>query len=123
MKEPHEIKEGLRKCLSDVNCMKNCPYVGAGHFDCGCIDALREDTLEYIDNLEERVAIMTERPVAHWVDGDGNLVPFADDGITVEVRVGGASCSNCGQWLTGSDEYTCDGKFCPSCGAEMIGKE
>ena len=119
MKEPDEIKSGLKKCLSDVDCRKNCVYSG----EKDCVGSLRDDTIEYIDNLEERVAIITERPVAHWVDGEGNLIPFSYDGITVEVRVGGASCSNCGQWLTGSDEYTCDGKFCPSCGAEMIEKE
>ena len=30
-----------------------------------------------------------------------------------------ATCSNCGNWLVGSDEYSCAGYFCPACGAPM----
>lgn len=29
------------------------------------------------------------------------------------------TCSECGEWLVGSDEYDVNGRFCPYCGAEM----
>ena len=28
-----------------------------------------------------------------------------------------STCSACGNWLVGSDEYDCAGYFCPACGA------
>ncbi len=28
-------------------------------------------------------------------------------------------CSNCGEWLTASDEYECNANYCPNCGAKM----
>ena len=30
-----------------------------------------------------------------------------------------STCSACGNWLVGSDEYDCAGYFCPACGAPM----
>ena len=38
------------------------------------------------------------------------------DGMTT----GSVWCSECGRWLTASDEYSCFGKFCPNCGAKMV---
>ena len=32
-------------------------------------------------------------------------------------------CSNCREWLVGSDEYDCNGRYCPNCGAKMDLKE
>lgn len=123
MKEPQEIKEGLKKCLSDVDCRRNCPYAGEKMLTKNCIDLLRDDVLEYIDNLEERIAIMTERPIAHWIDNEnGNLVTHDQDG-DVEMTAFGVHCSNCGDNLIGSNWDFCRGRFCPSCGAEMINKE
>lgn len=29
------------------------------------------------------------------------------------------TCSVCGDWLTGSNEYHCRGIYCPNCGAKM----
>lgn len=118
MREPDEIKSGLKKCLSDVDCLKNCMYSG----EKDCVGSLRDDALEYIDNLEERIAIMTERPIAHWQDENGNLIAFNSNFEVYALR-GSAYCSNCGEELVGSDEYACKGRFCPSCGAEMINKE
>ena len=30
-----------------------------------------------------------------------------------------STCSVCGNWLVGSDEYDCSGHFCPACGRAM----
>lgn len=122
MKSPEEIKEGIKKCLSGVDCRRNCPYSCEKTAEKDCTEVLRDDVNEYIYSLEERVAIMTERPVAHWQDEDGKLISFNSDGRVYALR-GSAYCSNCGEELTGSDEYACKGLFCPSCGAEMIDKE
>ena len=117
MKEPQEIKEGLKKCLSDVECRKNCVYSG----EKDCVGSLRDDALEYIENLEERIAIMTDRPIAHWQDANGKLVSFEKGRTVFDPK--GVTCSNCGEFLYGSDTDEVSGAFCPSCGAEMIEKE
>ena len=33
-----------------------------------------------------------------------------------------STCSTCGNWLVGSDEYDCAGYFCPACGSPMTDK-
>ena len=58
MKKPEEIKRGIKKCLSIAICNGNCPYAEYGTEK--CIDELHKDVVEYIAQLEERVAIMTE---------------------------------------------------------------
>ena len=61
-----------------------------------------------------------KRPIAHWVDDFGNIMQFEE---TKDSPAGGnAYCSNCGEWLTCSDEFACHGSFCPHCGAEMKGQ-
>lgn len=121
MKSPEEIKEGVKKCLSGVSCNRNCPYSCETTPDKSCTEVLRDDINEYIYSLEERVAIMTERPIAHWEDRDGNIIPFEDGRTVFDER--GAFCSNCRSYLYGSDTDEVSGAFCPSCGAEMIDKE
>ncbi|MBP5475465.1 MAG: hypothetical protein J6X83_04345 [Methanomicrobium sp.] len=121
MKSPEEIKEGIKKCLSGVSCNRNCPYSCETTPDKICTEVLRDDINEYVYSLEERIAIMTDRPIAHWVDEYQEFVPFMKDR---KVHVfGGAYCSECGELLYGSDEVAVSGAFCPSCGAEMIDKE
>ena len=122
MKSPEEIKEGLKKCLAVVNCNHVCPYAELGSDN--CIDELQKDVTEYVDNLEERVAIMTDRPIAHWMDEeDCTLVKYDEQGYIHGNHANCVTCSNCLTNLVGSDEYYCYGRFCPSCGAEMINKE
>lgn len=85
-----------------------------------CRDALIADMAGMIEEQEERIAIMAERPVSYWQDMEGNPVPFLSDGKTPFPN--GVYCHNCNRFLTGSDEYACDGRYCPACGAEMIDK-
>lgn len=58
MKSPKEIKDGNRICHMDNDCGKRCPYHKCE--DEECISNLALDTVEYIEQLEERIAIMTE---------------------------------------------------------------
>lgn len=57
MKTPDEIKKGLRLCSTwETNC-EECPYnVGGKIFACGC--KLKGDALAYIEQIEERIALM-----------------------------------------------------------------
>lgn len=121
MKSPEEIKEAVKKCLSGVDCRRNCPYSCEKTAEKDCTEVLGDDVNEYIYSLEERVAIMTERPVANWVDGNGDLVTF-EKGRTV-FNPSGVFCSGCGSFLYGSDTDEVTGAFCTTCGAEMIDKE
>lgn len=53
---------------------------------------------------------------AHWVSWrTGEFVPLDKDGSPIKEAV----CSNCGDWLTASDEYAVQGYYCPNCGAKM----
>ena len=55
-----------------------------------------------------------------WIDKDGQSVKFnATDGCPEKS----CYCSVCGEWLVGSDEYPCNGNFCPNCGAYMKGEK
>lgn len=61
-------------------------------------------------------------PVRHgrWIsDGAGKrfgtVVRLDKDGCPVDT----CHCSECGEWLTASDEYPVIGRYCPNCGAKM----
>ena len=54
MRKAKRIKKGLECCASPVTMCKECPY-GIGQ-----CTKVKEDALVYIEELEERVAIMTE---------------------------------------------------------------
>lgn len=55
-------------------------------------------------------------PVRHgrWLNGKGGNAKIDDYGYVCD-----AYCSECGNWLTASDEYGCDSNYCPNCGAKM----
>ena len=55
-------------------------------------------------------------PVVHgeWIGDHGEHVPFIDGS-----PANSCSCSICGKWLVGSDEYATFGYYCPNCGAKM----
>ena len=49
-----------------------------------------------------------------WV-GDNDEKVGTIDGPPIKS----STCSVCGNWLVGSDEYDCSGHFCPACGRAM----
>ena len=69
-------------------------------------------------------AIPTLRPVSReqvekvwkgeWI-GDNDEKVGTIDGSPIKS----STCSVCGNWLVGSDEYDCSGHFCPACGRAM----
>lgn len=56
-----------------------------------------------------------------WVDENKNPIPW--DEYNSKCPSHSAYCSECGEWLTASDEYPVTGLYCPNCGALMDGKE
>ena len=49
-----------------------------------------------------------------WIGNDGEKVGTID-GVPIKSE----TCSSCRHWLTASDEYDCEGHFCPACGKAM----
>jgi len=47
-----------------------------------------------------------------WIDEHGEEVGLNVDGEVPKS----CYCSKCGEWLIGSDEYACKGRYCPNCG-------
>ena len=96
----------------------------------------REDCLKYLEGIGPKAspdcleavrwsvkALKALRPVSReqvekmrgeWI-GDNEEKVGTIDGVPVKS----ATCSVCGNWLVGSDEYDCSGHFCPACGAPM----
>ena len=97
----------------------------------------REDCMKYLEGLGQKAspdcleavrwsvkALKALRPVSReqvekvwrgeWI-GDNDEKVGTIDGSPIKS----ATCSVCGNWLVGSDEYDCSGHFCPSCGAPM----
>ena len=75
---------------------------------------LREAIKVALTALRGPTREMVERVRGEWI-GDNEEKVETIDGSTVKS----ATCSNCGNWLVGSDEYSCAGHFCPACGAPM----
>ena len=75
------------------------------------------DTLELLDNFPP--ADVRPMKEGHWISAyDGSVTSLNSNGCP-EVS---CHCSECGDWLTASDEYYAKGRFCPNCGAKMGGK-
>lgn len=56
MKTPDEIKKGLELHRTNLNCDGICPYDGWNAETGSCIQRLMKDTVEYIQQLESRLA-------------------------------------------------------------------
>lgn len=71
-------------------------------------------TQDIISDIMVLPPVTPQPKTGHWVGEDGKPIHLKD-GMTTKS----AWCSECGKWLTASDEYSCFGNFCPSCGAKM----
>lgn len=68
------------------------------------VDALRSVSLEKVEKVWR----------GEWI-GDNDEKVGTIDGSPIKS----STCSACGNWLVGSDEYDCAGYFCPACGRAM----
>ena len=66
-------------------------------------------------DIESIPSVNPQPKTGYWIGIDGKP-SHLQDGMTT----GSVWCSECGKWLTASDEYSCDGKYCPNCGAKMV---
>ena len=71
------------------------------------LSALRPITREQVEKMWR----------GEWI-GDNDEKVGTIDGSPIKS----STCSACGNWLVGSDEYGCAGYFCPSCGRAMTDK-
>lgn len=62
-------------------------------------------------------ADVVEARHGRWVDENKNPIPW--DECNSKCPSHSAYCSECGEWLTASDEYPVTGLYCPNCGALM----
>lgn len=60
-----------------------------------------------------------QRKMGKWISEVKGKKAIIDENGNVTCS---AHCSECGDWLTGSDEYACRGRFCPNCGARIEGE-
>ena len=73
-----------------------------------------EELIQDIDKPHMPTREQVEKMRGEWI-GDNEEKVGTIDGVPVKS----ATCSVCGNWLVGSDEYDCSGHFCPDCGAPM----
>ena len=73
---------------------------------------------EIWEELKGLPSVTPKQRTGHWISSTGEPVE-----IKYGSPVRSCWCSECGEWLVGSDEYECKGKFCPNCGAKMGSKE
>lgn len=75
-----------------------------------------------LDQFLAGIPTADAEPVRHgkWLDEKtGEPVSFDErDGCPARS----CRCSECGEWLVGSNEYPVKGNYCPNCGAKMDGK-
>lgn len=71
-------------------------------------------TRDGCEAIEMALEALQERKTGKWI-GEYKEVTINKDGNVT----GSCHCSVCGDWLTGSDEYTTRGRYCPNCGAKM----
>ena len=64
-----------------------------------------------------KAADVVEVRHGRWVNENKNPVPW--DECNSKCPSHSAYCSECGEWLTASDEYPVTGLYCPNCGALM----
>lgn len=64
-----------------------------------------------------KAADVVEMRHGRWVNENKNPVPW--DECNSKCPSHSAYCSECGEWLTASDEYPVTGLYCPNCGARM----
>lgn len=67
--------------------------------------------------LEELKSAQPERKKGEWLGEDDAPVAMKNG-----CPVSSCYCSECGEWLTASDEYYVRGNFCPNCGSDNRGE-
>lgn len=83
------------------------------------VGSTEKEAVDEWNRRSDNACDVAEVKHGRWQDKDGNYVPFDD--VLTDCPEKSCYCSECGKWLTASDEYACVGKYCPNCGAKMDG--
>ena len=88
-------------------------------FECESVGDIVRRLAAIEDILGDEYELDDIAPVRHgrWIDEIENPVPW--DECNSKCPSHSAYCSECGEWLTASDEYPVTGLYCPNCGALM----
>ena len=81
-------------------------------------DKLRPQIMKLIYSTNALRPVSREQVEKAWKGewiGDNDEKVGTIDGSPIKS----STCSVCGNWLVGSDEYDCSGHFCPACGRAM----
>ena len=75
---------------------------------------------EVFDRMTDKDSNLMVVKRGQWISDSpgkrfGKPVRLDKDGCPVDS----CHCSECGDWLTASDEYPARGRYCPNCGAKM----
>ena len=84
-------------------------------------EKLRPQIMELVQNISALRPVSREQVEKVWRGewiGDNDEKVGTIDGSPIKS----STCSACGNWLAGSDEYNCSGYFCPACGRAMTDK-
>ena len=75
--------------------------------------------LDAVIHEVRRAPTIEAEPVKHgrWANSYDNPVAFEKRDSRCPSE--SCYCSECKEWLTASDEYSCIGNYCPNCGAKM----
>ena len=81
-------------------------------------EKLRPQIMELVQNIAALRPVSREQVEKVW---RGEWIWDNDEKVgTIEGSpIKSSTCSACGNWLVGSDEYDCSGHFCPACGRAM----
>lgn len=74
------------------------------------------DAFFALNKAIEALSAQPQRKTGRWISEAKGKTATLDEFGNVSCS---AHCSECGDWLTASDEYDCRGRFCPNCGAKM----
>lgn len=80
---------------------------------------IESGVLSSIEIIRELPSAQPQRRTGKWISEVKGKKAIIDEYGNVTCS---AHCSECGDWLTASDEYACRGRYCPSCGADMRGE-
>ena len=93
-------------------------------FDRVCVDGVMAHganvnlEIEFVRAVQKAPSVDPHKH-GRWIGNKNNPVDMVGDGFPARE----CYCSECGDWLSASDEYLVRGRYCPNCGAMMDGGE
>ena len=106
-----EIHEGVDDLISRKALAETAKNMSSGLLN-------EADTLGVLDLIYRQPAVDPHKH-GRWIGNKNNPVDMVGDGFPARE----CYCSECGDWLSASDEYLVRGRYCPNCGAMMDGGE